>query len=57
MDDLLALDGGRAATKWQKQHAVRQRRKLQKHHRAEAKAQKAKELREAKADLKKRKVK
>jgi hypothetical protein len=52
MDDLLALDGGGAATKWQKKHAARQRQKLQKQHRAEAKAYKAKLLREAKADLK-----
>lgn len=57
MDDLLALDGGGAATKWRKQHAARQRRKLQKEHRAEAKANKAKLLREAKADLRRRRAK
>ena len=56
MDDLLALDGGSSATQWQKKHAARQRRKLQKQHRAEAKAEKAKLLREARADLKKRKA-
>jgi hypothetical protein len=35
MDDSLALDGGGAATKWQRQHAARQRAKLAKQHRAE----------------------
>jgi hypothetical protein len=54
---MLALDGGRAATRWQKRHAARKRQKLQKQHRAEAKAYKAKLLREAKADLKRRKIK
>lgn len=57
MDDELALDGGSAATKWQKQHAARKRQKLQKQHRAEAKANKAKALREARADLKRRQAK
>jgi hypothetical protein len=57
MDDSLALDGGGAATKWQRQHAARQRAKLAKQHRAEARAAKQAASREAKADLRKRKAK
>jgi hypothetical protein len=53
----IALEGGGAATKWQRQHAARQRAKLKKQHRAEAKAAKARALKEAKADLKARKAK
>jgi hypothetical protein len=57
MDDTGALEGGAAATIWQRQHAARQRRKLQKLHRVEAKQNKLNLLREARADLKKRKAK
>ena len=47
MDDLLALDGGRDATAWQKKHAKRKAR--------EAKIKARRQMRaEAKADLKKR---
>lgn len=47
MDDMLALDGGSAATQWQKKHARRKSR--------EAKLKARREMRaEAKADLKKR---
>jgi hypothetical protein len=57
MNDTGALEGGSAATLWQRRHAARQRRKLQMQHRAEAKAYRLKLLREARADLKKRKAK
>lgn len=50
MDDLLALDGGGAATQWQKRHAKRKAAEAKKKLRATMRA-------EAKADLKKRLIK
>lgn len=47
MDDLLALDGGNAATQWQKRHAKRKARETKLKARREMRA-------EAKVDLKKR---
>lgn len=47
-------DGGGEATQWQRRHAARKRAELAKKHRAEAAADKKREIREARADLKKR---
>jgi hypothetical protein len=50
-------DGGAVATRWQRRHAARKRQDQKKKHRLEAAANKKRELREQRADLKKRRAK